>query len=105
MLIEDCKADGFDAKDFGTVSADNVLARVTVRNVGNGGGHILADKLASTRVAGGRSKIAPSILMTSSKGSAPDFAPNTPLTMRRVQILRILSGVALSEMPKITLEL
>ncbi|UXT82651.1 hypothetical protein [Agrobacterium tumefaciens] len=42
MLIEDCKADGFDAKDFGTVSADNVLARVTVRNVGNGGGAYLS---------------------------------------------------------------
>lgn len=41
MLIEDCKADGFDAKDFGTLSADNVMARVTVHNCGNGGGAFL----------------------------------------------------------------
>ncbi len=41
MVIESCKADGFDAKDFGTLSADNVLTRVTVRNVGNGGGAFL----------------------------------------------------------------
>lgn len=38
IVIEDCKADGFDAKDFGTQSADNVMSRVTVRNCGNGGG-------------------------------------------------------------------
>ncbi len=35
MLIENCMADGFDAKDFGTLSADNVIARVVVKNCGN----------------------------------------------------------------------
>lgn len=44
LKIENCKADGFDAKDFDTNSARNVIERVSVTNCGDGGAAFLSEQ-------------------------------------------------------------
>lgn len=46
MRIEDCEADGFDAKDFGTLSRGNVGQRIFVKNCGSGGDAFLSPQSA-----------------------------------------------------------
>ncbi|MBZ7923098.1 hypothetical protein LAC81_15005 [Ensifer adhaerens] len=42
MTISGCKADGFDAKDFATLSKGNVIERVRIINCGDGGNDFLS---------------------------------------------------------------
>ena len=44
LFIYGCQADGFDAKDFLTNSAYNVIERVHVQNCGSGGGAFLSEQ-------------------------------------------------------------
>lgn len=52
LEIENCKADGFDAKDFATASSGNVIERVKVKNCGSGGNDFLSPQ-AGVDVRGG----------------------------------------------------
>jgi hypothetical protein len=52
LEIENCKADGFDAKDFATASSGNVIERVKVKNCGGGGDDFLSPQ-AGIDVRGG----------------------------------------------------
>lgn len=52
MRISDCRADGFDTKDYATLSKGNVIERVHAINVGDGGDNFLSPQ-AGIDVRGG----------------------------------------------------